>query len=35
MPAMRAEREYLAAFMDCYLGRNPRSFAHCDVPSGH
>ena len=33
--AMRAQREYVAAFMDCYLVKHPRSFAHCDVPTGY
>jgi hypothetical protein len=31
--AMRAQRAYVAAFMDCYLVEHPRSFAHCDVPT--
>ena len=33
--AMRPQREYVAAFMDCYLVKHPRSFAHCDVPTGY
>jgi hypothetical protein len=33
--AMAAQREFLAAFMDCYLVANHGSTAHCEPPSSY